>query len=558
MKDLLTRKLPAELVVDIFSRVVPPKRREEWSESSPPHTTLTPLSLGKICRSWRSIVWNTPMLWTYVTLTLNREHYETQVELLPGWLERSGHHPLTIIMRGPGGDEEEDWEIHPPYEVMCQLAEVSERWKEVDMFIPYACYTDLARIRCRLPLLERLTIRPPDGVDFAFDYKLHFFHDAPRLQGLTINGLHYADATALPWHQLRCLYGQDLLVADDCYAMLKDAENLIVCRFNNVQQSSDFASASPEMIHLPRLQILELSTIGNILATAFLDSLSLPSLVELELGLGFTFDDWKYFSISDLTSFVRRSGCLLQRLTLFKIRLIERELIEGLVSLPHLVELHLHAEYPKASAGMSISDTFLFALSPPSSRPFGVCHPLPPDESLVPKLEILGYNGPLSNITPQNLQTMLEYRWYGISHASSSPCPCPSSSSSSSGGRYSVERLHKVSLESASSITITPEVQSSIRSLITDQGMDLTLTTNGFDASLIHTDNWLASPDQTVLGTSGGMDTETTSGWVPDKEHETVARQSNEIPLASAPPSPQVCPGPQGMFFAPLAFSEDW
>ncbi|KAJ2932395.1 hypothetical protein H1R20_g4721, partial [Candolleomyces eurysporus] len=377
--DLLTRKLPAELVVDIFSQVVPPKLREKWSESSPPHTTLTPLSLSKICRSWRSIVWNTPMLWTYVTLTLNREHYETQVELLPGWLERSGHHPLTIIMRGPGGDEEEDWEIHPPHEVVRQLAEVSERWKEVDMFISYPCYKDLACIRSRLPLLERLTIRPPDGVDSAFDYKLDFFHDAPRLQDLTTNGLYYADATALPWHQLRYLHGQDFLVAEDCYSMLSNAQKLVVCRFNNVQQSSAFAYASPETIHLPCLQILELSSIGNMLAIAFLDSLSLPSLFELKLGLGFTFDDWKYFSISNLTSLARRSGCSLQKLTLSKIRLVEQELIECLVFLPHLVELHLHAEYSKLSApGISISDTFLFALSPPSSRPFGVCHPLPP------------------------------------------------------------------------------------------------------------------------------------------------------------------------------------
>jgi hypothetical protein len=146
-------------------------------------------------------------------------------------------------MRRPGGDEEEDWEIHPPHEIMRQLAAVSERWKEVDMFISYPCYKDLACIRSRLPLLERLTIRPPDGVDSALDHKLDFFHDAPKLKDLTINGLYYSDATALPWHQLKYLYGQDFL-GDDCYGMLADAQELVVGRFNNVQQSSDFAYRS--------------------------------------------------------------------------------------------------------------------------------------------------------------------------------------------------------------------------------------------------------------------------------------------------------------------------
>ncbi|KAF5334189.1 hypothetical protein D9611_014496 [Ephemerocybe angulata] len=474
--DLLTTFLPAELVIDIFSRVLVSNSRRKWTDVSPPHTPLTPFFLGKICRSWRSVAWNNSELWTSLTLTLEREHYEAQVSLLDLWLEKSGTHPLDITIRGPGGDEEEDWELNPPHEIMRKLAAVSERWRSMDMFIPHPCYIDLACMRSRLPLLQNLSIRPPDCVEPLFNHKLDFFSYAPSLTNLSIGGLYFSEAIDMPWAQLQSLLGQDFL-ADDCYTMLESAPNLRVCRFDVIHQSSDFAYPSSSTISLSHLHTLELSDVGNMLATVFLYSLELPSLASLTLDLGFSFDDWEYFSMSSVTSLIGRSGCAasLQKLSITNLRLVEQELIDCLASAPNLAELGLHVEYPKTPPGMSLSDTFFAVLSPPSTRSVETASVLPFDRPLVPKLRWFEYSGPV-NVTGYTVRTLLSYRWNQDTFNAASPSP------------HAVAKLEHVSIESTSILSFPRSDQAALRELAA-AGMDLILT-NGY-TSWIH-DNWVS------------------------------------------------------------------
>ncbi|EAU83727.2 hypothetical protein CC1G_05631 [Coprinopsis cinerea okayama7 len=499
--DRLTKYLPPELILDIFSRVLQPEQRAKWTSYSPPKTTLTPFFLGKICRAWRYLTWASPDLWSNLTLSLHPDHYPTQVALLRQWLHRCGNQPLVITLCGLGGEEDQYWEAHPPREIFRQLASVATRWKHVDIFLPYPCYTDLSLVRNRLSQLQSLIIRPPDGVDVMFNHKLDFFQNAPSLTNLSIFGLYYSGCTMLPWNQLSTLSGQDFCV-DDCYTMLRNAPNLVQCRFNSVHQPSDFAYPSRTPIRLPRLQTLELSSIGNMVATAFLYSLEVPVLKSLKLSLGFSFDDRESFSLSSLTSLIGRSGCstALQRLSVTNIRLIEQELIDCIACTPFLTHLRLHVEYPKTFPGMFISDTFLAALCPPSMREPGVAAILPFDRPLLLKLKALEYSGPV-NITGRALQIMLEFRWPpGQQHPPRQHSPRSSFSGDQSNIKDSptnarpastVDRLRHVLIESTIPVYLAQEVQASLRALVS-KGMDLILT-NGY-TSWIH-DNWLPIHD---------------------------------------------------------------
>ena len=507
VQDILTSQLPVELVIDIFLRILPPKNRKDWTDTSPPHATMSPFLLSSVCPSWRTIIFSTPELWIFLNLTLHERHYVTQVELLRLWIANSGSHPLEIVLRGPGGDDEEYWELHPPHEVFEELIKVSERWKTADIFVPYPCYASLSYIQHRLPLLQSLHIRPPDGIDAEFDYKLSFFSSCPRLTFLNLSNIYFQDALTLPFAQLRTLEGIDFLV-EECYTMLaRAAPSLETCRFASIHQSSDFAYPSRETITLPHLHTLSLSSLGNMLATVFLYSLLTPSLTSLSLSLGFSFDDWEPFSFRSITSLVERCGCgkTLKYLKLVNVRLVEQELMTCLSVLPELEELHLHVEYPKSTAGMALSDIFMSGLIPPHLRLRGVPadlrwpsshhRPQSPQEEvnydaplIVPKLRVFEYSGPLRHISDHAIRTMLECRWRGLSF--NTPSPQMKSSTLTLGSQPSIAsetKLERCIIESASSIDFSPSTKAALRALFED-GMELVLT-NGY-TSWIH-DNWI-------------------------------------------------------------------
>ncbi|TFK21564.1 hypothetical protein FA15DRAFT_688697 [Coprinopsis marcescibilis] len=508
--DLLTTKLPPELIIDIFTRVLQPPARTHWTAYTPPHTPLTPFFFAKICAHWRVLTQGAPELWGSLTLTLHPRHYPTQVALLREWLVvRSGGRPLDVILRGRGegaGDAEGDaedaeagwWEMHPPREVVRLLAGASRRWRSADLFIPALCYPDLACMHRAidggqggaLPLLQVLTLRAPDGLHAQTSHPAALFADAPNLVRLALKGLcPPPSGPQLPLSNLTHLSAQDLSVSE-CYRTLRAAPALQAVRLDCVHQAGEFVYAAGEAIVLEALRRLEVRNVGNGVARAVLGSLVVPRLEEVCVGLGFSFEDRERFGMGCVVDLVRRgvqygggegrsacgarTGAGVRRMEVVNVRLVEEELVDCLEVMPGLEELVLHVEYPKTSQGMFISDVFLGALvgSGTPSGGYGVF-----DKPLVPKLRVLEYSGPV-DVSGRALQTMLEVRTGAVRIPGCAP----------------VAKLERVYIESTSGVNLSREVQVALKGLSAGAvgqgggGLDLTLT-NGY-VSWIH-DDWV-------------------------------------------------------------------
>jgi hypothetical protein len=68
--DVLVSRLPIEVIACIFTAFLPPAVDKRYSIICPEdvplwETPTTPLVLGAVCKTWRSVVWSTPKLWTH-------------------------------------------------------------------------------------------------------------------------------------------------------------------------------------------------------------------------------------------------------------------------------------------------------------------------------------------------------------------------------------------------------------------------------------------------------------------------------------------------------------
>ena len=95
-KPLLSglRRMPDETLAHIFVYCLP-------ELNAIMRCSEAPLALGRICRRWRRIAYDTPELWTsiHVFVPIEREGSEFWPALLDGmkaWLDRSGDLPLNI------------------------------------------------------------------------------------------------------------------------------------------------------------------------------------------------------------------------------------------------------------------------------------------------------------------------------------------------------------------------------------------------------------------------------------------------------------------------------
>ena len=68
-------RLPPEILIEIFSLVCQT-------------SSTTPIFLGSICADWRSLAWNTPLLWCRITLEVSDALPKSRPHLLSEWLLR--------------------------------------------------------------------------------------------------------------------------------------------------------------------------------------------------------------------------------------------------------------------------------------------------------------------------------------------------------------------------------------------------------------------------------------------------------------------------------------
>jgi len=158
------RRLPQDVVHEIFFHCVPTHRNPIMTSSEPP------VLLTRISRSWRAIALSSPRIWSKIhipfpqepqvfrgygfitdetSLIERRQRYtgllQLRCDVAREWLSRSGTCPLSISMRHPGSNSD----LQNPkidnlsHELFNILLSFANRWSNIDFSMPEEIYHKL-------------------------------------------------------------------------------------------------------------------------------------------------------------------------------------------------------------------------------------------------------------------------------------------------------------------------------------------------------------------------------------------------------------------------------
>lgn len=380
-------RLPPEILLEIFALAC-----------QAPSTT--PLFFGSICTSWRTLAWNTPTLWSSITLKVTHPHpkSDSQLQLLWEWLLRANNLALNIKLFTTEEDESTFLSFHSIMEV---LVTRSMYWGSIECLLPPQCHDILAR--GDYPLLTKVLFRPPKGTISTFNQPPAMFARAPRLIDADLSGYDFS-SMYLPWDQL-CKFHTQFLTVAECLKVLSQAPKLAQCYLHNVYLPDNHlfspALTHSHLIH-PTLATLDLMLVKGS-GTSLLDAVSLPALKELGLHYGGT----ENVPLRPVISLVSRSACQLRVLTLSRTIFSEEDLVRCLEAIPTLQELFVcvrevtHVTLGHANGG-GLSDEFMARMLGPREGD-GRC-------LFLPKLKVLSYEGPMT-CSMNGLLDALEGRW---------------------------------------------------------------------------------------------------------------------------------------------------
>lgn len=375
-------RLPTELVLRIFHYVVSSK--ETWNLITRDRRQPACFNLASVNTRWRDIALSSKEVWAFIGVELEvRDSYlnptpEPDAETvafmttaLQKCISRSDPAPLSIWLTGPDFAEVRDrfkpCSEHPLLEL---LALQARRWREAEFRIAHKYLqpvSSLSRIEGHLPILEKLTIPLCDAHNL---HPTQLFNDCPRLSNVAIaRGLLSGGTPLLPSHQITTLRVEECLPA----------------------QFLEFLNSFPQLTSLFVKPYLDWET----------DNAPLPQVAPVSFGnlrsLSICFEYWsfehpKWLSIvfnyitlpllenitisgatnhaalsqldwpaDPLQSFLERSSCPLQNLTIELVPFHSPALIAALGVVPTLT--HLQICEPPGRKRSIITDTLLRSLT---------------------------------------------------------------------------------------------------------------------------------------------------------------------------------------------------
>jgi hypothetical protein len=206
------RKLPAELLSEIFKLVSPltyPCPCEVDAERSP---RIKPLIFAHTCSFWRSIAFGTPSLWSGIQITLscirNDDHPNmiSSERALAFVLERSQSHPIFLIIDRNDGNLHGYDDQPLPRAMECLIRE-SWRWHSVGLWMCDASSAfNFWGLTLDLPNLSSFTLKVHDSGKAESPPCLVAFRNAPMLRKFVLEGIiSERIRVLLPWHQLETI-----------------------------------------------------------------------------------------------------------------------------------------------------------------------------------------------------------------------------------------------------------------------------------------------------------------------------------------------------------------
>ncbi|KAJ4482439.1 hypothetical protein J3R30DRAFT_2174084 [Lentinula aciculospora] len=419
------RKLPMEIMSEIFLQCLPAVDTSSVIWRPEPHPNQAPLLLTQICRSWRNIAIATPRLWS--TLIINASNgSSSHAEITKLWLTRSRNVSLTLTLLVRSADRFHGGRRTTSYEEFVPIAAI----EVLTMFIPHFPRVRALALLFALPVIRAVSeLRPVEddvcnqlerlhlttsfeNTPLEITWTRSLVHSAPNLRHL------YFDSSMVPLPIVRgqewCLrlrtinldaaYG---IPPEDFFLLLRNSPELIRCVIvmNLDELLNHFTrwDEMPKVIHTA-LQELSLSSedasLGNVL-----DLLTLPALVSLKLG-AVGDEAWPH---NELLHFLSRSLCVLKELKLDSEMMTDEQLIIYL----GLVNQSLRVLY--LPTWKSTSERILRFITPIKFKAGTLLNlsnrsPLPLGRTL-PYLETLSF-GITPHLYPESLRDFVEDRCF--------------------------------------------------------------------------------------------------------------------------------------------------
>ncbi|KAF8150409.1 hypothetical protein K438DRAFT_1988562 [Mycena galopus ATCC 62051] len=265
--------LPNEITAEIFTHFLP---------IYPDYPQLTglysPTLLTQICREWREIALETPILWQAMSLSDLSIPFERRAHLLDMWLSRSRCCPLSIHFNKDDIDDEPHTS-----EILATVVSHRTRWEYLNLTLSPS---HIAIIQGPMPLLRHLYLTVPHDLN-----AIATFSSAPLLRSITLRATTPLKL-AFPLGQLTSLT-LNWIYRSEYAAILQQTSNLIHCELY-VEFDRDGSSDLPpgHAIDLPRLESLALRNYDAPDTTGLLDDFLVPALQSLRIEESLLATDW--------------------------------------------------------------------------------------------------------------------------------------------------------------------------------------------------------------------------------------------------------------------------
>ncbi|KAF9013739.1 hypothetical protein BDZ89DRAFT_1076854 [Hymenopellis radicata] len=291
-----------------------------------PGSTYPQLRLAHVCREWRSAAFNTPSLWSRLTVDFwpDKAGKNPNGHAKSGWSWRENlHNFLRLSRNGPLDvkllwlqSSEVDSEVHA---ISAALFETSARWKSASLVYifmsPAGNTTDhfFAPIRGRLPSLETLHL---SIIELSSD-ELHqmststVFRDTPRLRNVSLAGRNVL--VDLPWHQLVRLVAFDLCPDPGDATIAWIARG--IARSQHLTELNLSTGSERQNVQHDNAITTRHSSISRLIlgpqTYRIVDAFILPALRRLEVSY---VDAMQAQSFDEVHSLILRSGCAITSL----------------------------------------------------------------------------------------------------------------------------------------------------------------------------------------------------------------------------------------------------
>lgn len=382
------RRLPTEILSEIFKALPRDPEVEPFGISN------SPVLLTRVCSRWREVAISIQSLWDIIDFTVDDKLNIKPFSMVMWftWLSRSGVRPLSIRVQF----EPSRVSDFPYSEIITMLTSCSNRWRHVYIVAPFS-FRQFPSFQGSLPILQSLTVISNNPV--APSHLPPISGVAPNLQAVTL------DSQSLilmrywvPWSQLKLFFGGHIPI-DKCLFILEHCEKLTSCEL--LCQGRARTIHTPQCPQLrPNLQRLGIHIDDKNSCSYIFDYLTCPALKSLHMQ---PLTNRRLVWPQDhLSTFLARSGCSLQGLSLHDISLEDLHLVTCLAELPSLNELDIReCDDPLPPVMWHLFDRMTYG------NQLGLG-----DEStlLVPKLKVLKLE---INFVPQGeiLEEMIQSRW---------------------------------------------------------------------------------------------------------------------------------------------------